>query len=298
LAVIGAGGFAGLLVGMSTEPVQTSELSASELSAAQIVAMRFVGDSRPTDVSPVAPAASGGGYVLASVEPDAGISSLLFSPFPTYASPPAAAAPPAPAPAATAAAPSPAMSSSVPRSPAPATARLPLPPQLVSASPDLPAAALAYAAPELDQPAEPVARPEAPAAAKRAAPAPRPASPNPASQAAAGQAVASASNAVLNGAQIASIRERLKLTSYQSQLWPPVESALRDIAYQGHPAGPKLAANGPANVRGGQIDPNSASVQRLKSAAFPLIMSLSEEQKQEVRTMVRLMGLENLAAQF
>ena len=84
LAVIGAGGSAGLLVGMSAEPVQTSELS-----AAQIVAMRFPGDSRPTDASPVAPAASGGGYVLASVEPDSGISSLLFSPFPTYASPPA-----------------------------------------------------------------------------------------------------------------------------------------------------------------------------------------------------------------
>jgi hypothetical protein len=296
LAVIGAGGFAGLLVGMSTEPVQTSELS-----AAQTVAMRFPGDSRPTDASPVAPAAPGGGYVLASVEPDAGISSILFSPFPTYASPAAPVASPA-----AAAAPSPAMSSSVPRSPAPpppsAAARPELPPQLVSASPDLPAAALAYAAPDLDQP---VARSEnpGPTAPKRAVQAPRPASPNPASpnpasQAAASQAVASASNAVLNGAQIASIRERLKLTSYQSQLWPPVESALRDIAYQGHPAGPKLASNAPANVRGGQIDPNSAPVQRLKSAAFPLIMSLSEEQKQEVRTMVRLMGLENLAAQF
>src|SRR3978361_2376401 len=71
LAVIGAGGSAGLLVGMSAEPVQTSELS-----AAQIVALRFPGDSRPTDATPVAPAAaSGGGYVLASAEPDTGISS-------------------------------------------------------------------------------------------------------------------------------------------------------------------------------------------------------------------------------
>jgi hypothetical protein len=281
LAVIGAGGFAGLMAGMSAAPVQTSEIS-----AAQIVAMRFPGDSRQTDASPVAPAASGGGYVLASVEPDAGISSsLLFSPFPTYGSPPAPVA-----------APSPAMISSVPRSPAPAAARPALPPQLATASPDLPAMALAYAAPDLDQPAEPVARPENPApaaAAKRLAQAPRPASPNPANQAA-----ASASNAVLNSAQIASIRERLKLTSYQSQLWPPVESALRDIAYQGRPDGRKLASNAPANVRSAQIDPNSAPVQRLKSAAFPLIMSLSEEQKQEVRTMVRLMGLENLASQF
>ncbi|MGZ5850540.1 MAG: hypothetical protein ACXWJN_08145, partial [Methyloceanibacter sp.] len=131
LAVVGAGGSAGLMVGMSAEPVQTSEIS-----PAQIVAMRFPGDSRATDASRVAPAASGRGYVLASVEPDLEVSSLLFSPFPTYGAPPP--------PHAAAAAPSPATSSSVPRSPAPA--RPSLPPQLVSASPDLPAAALAYAA--------------------------------------------------------------------------------------------------------------------------------------------------------
>jgi ABC-type transporter Mla MlaB component len=106
---------------------------------------------------------------------------------------------------------------------------------------------------------------------------------------------------VLNNAQIASIKERLKLSSYQNQLWPPVESALRDISYQGHAdaSGRKLAAGGlVSGGHGATIDPNSASVQRLKSAAFPLLMSLSEDQKQEVRTMVRLMGLENLASQF
>jgi hypothetical protein len=103
---------------------------------------------------------------------------------------------------------------------------------------------------------------------------------------------------VLNSAQIASIRERLKLTSYQNQLWPPVESALRDISYQGHADGRKVASNTLASVHGATIDPNSASVQRLKSAAFPLLMSLSEDQKDEIRSMVRLMGLESLASQF
>jgi hypothetical protein len=170
-----------------------------------------------------------------------------------------------------------------------------LPPQLATAGPEIPATALAYAAP--DMPAEPAARPEnpapAPSAVKRATQMPHPASPNPASQGS-----ASPSNAVLNSAQIASIRERLKLTSYQNQLWPPVESALRDISYQGRADGRKLASNSPSAVRGALIDPNSAPVQRLKSAAFPLIMSLSEDQKQEVRSMVRLMGLENLASQF
>jgi hypothetical protein len=281
LAVIGAGGIAGVLAGFSAEPVQTSELS-----AAQIVALRFSGGGNGIAADPVAAAPTSGGYVLASAEPDAEASSLMFSPFPTYASPAAALA----------AAPAPSLTSSIPRSPAPAPAavRPSLPPQLATASHDFPAAARAYAAPEL--PAEPAARPEnpaaAPTAAKRAA-APHPASPNPAAQ-----GPASPSNAVLNSAQIASIRERLKLTSYQNQLWPAVESALRDISYQGRADGRKLASNSPTAVHGAQIDPNSAPVQRLKSAAFPLIMSLSEDQKQEVRSMVRLMGLENLASQF
>jgi hypothetical protein len=160
-----------------------------------------------------------------------------------------------------------------------------LPPQLATASIELPAEALAYA----DGPAARADNPT-PTPAKRAVQAPHPAAiPGP----------VSASNAVLNSAQIASIRERLKLTSYQSQLWPPVESALRDISWQGRPdAGRKVASNALPNGHGATIDPNSPPVQRLKSAAFPLIMSLSEEQKQEVRSMVRLMGLENLAAQF
>ena len=165
-----------------------------------------------------------------------------------------------------------------------------LPPELVTASLELPAEALGYATPGADEPPAPVVSTTRPEGTSAAAPAKRPVQPpHPA-------APASASNAVLNSAQIASIKERLKLTSYQSQLWPPVESALRDISYQGRPdaSGRKLAS-GP---HGATIDPNSASVQRLKSAAFPLLMSLSEDQKQEVRTMVRLMGLENLASQF
>jgi hypothetical protein len=294
LAVISAGGIAGLVAGFSANPEQ-----ASELSPAEIVAMRFPGGpsriasdrittsgiAMTSALATIEPAPAPTGYVLASVgEEDS--SSLMFNPLPTYSSqayaPPAHSPPPRPA----------------------------LPPQLVTASIEIPSGALAYATPDADEPAvpaQPAARPEspsaAPAAAKRAAvQPPRPASPNPASQGPASPAPASASNAVLNSAQIASIRERLKLTSYQDQLWPPVESALRDISWhQGRAdAGRKVAsASGTlSNPHGGTIDPNSVPVQRLKSAAFPLIMSLSDDQKQEVRTMVRLMGLENLASQF
>jgi hypothetical protein len=122
------------------------------------------------------------------------------------------------------------------------------------------------------------AAPSAPEAPRRPAPPPHAAAPT----------------TVLNPAQIASIRERLKLSSYQSELWPPVESALRDISWRKDAKG-KIAKN---DARGSAIDPDSTQVQRLKSAAVPLIMSFNEDQKQEVRTMLRLMGLENLATQF
>ena len=46
------------------------------------------------------------------------------------------------------------------------------------------------------------------------------------------------------------------------------------------------------------IDPNSPEVARLKSAAFPLIMSLREDQKREVRQLAHTMGLAQVAAQF
>ncbi len=103
---------------------------------------------------------------------------------------------------------------------------------------------------------------------------------------------------MLNSAQIASIRDRLKLTSYQEQLWPPVESALRDIAWRPSPEGASRKAAAKSDARSKTVDPDSAPVQRLKSAAVPLIMSLNNDQKEEIRTLARLMGLENLAAQF
>jgi hypothetical protein len=311
-AVIGVGGIAGLLAGFSADPGEPSELSPAE-----IVALRFPGGpSRIAAERVVAPplttTAAPTGYVLASAEetdPQA-TASLLFSPFATYlprstaaqsaslqtpaAQPPALPSPAAQSPAVQPVATQPPATQSVPTQSA--SARPALPPQLVTASIDIPAAALAYA--DVDDRAElpmPAARTEtaslAPPPAKRALQ-PQPHLANPAS---ASSGPVSASNAVLNNAQIASIRERLKLTSYQSQLWPSVESALRDITWQGRGDPSHKTA---ANPRGATIDPNSAPVQRLKSAAFPLIMSMSEDQKQEVRTMVRLMGLENLASQF
>jgi hypothetical protein len=69
---------------------------------------------------------------------------------------------------------------------------------------------------------------------------------------------------------------------------------LRNIAYRRtHQA----AARGVArNVQAAAVDPEA--VEGLKSAAVPLIMSFSSEQKEEVRSLAHVMGLDQLASQF
>ena len=96
--------------------------------------------------------------------------------------------------------------------------------------------------------------------------------------------------ALLSDAQIASIKDRLKLSSYQESYWPAVEKALRAVAR-------KIHASRQADPNGGGaiIDPESAEVQQLKSAAMPLLFQLREDQKREVRSLARLIGLEKVA---
>jgi hypothetical protein len=47
-----------------------------------------------------------------------------------------------------------------------------------------------------------------------------------------------------------------------------------------------------------KIDVNSVEVRRLIEAAMPLILQLSEDQKREVRQLVRIIGLETVASQI
>jgi hypothetical protein len=165
---------------------------------------------------------------------------------------------------------------------------------------DPPPQAMAYAA-EPQRPAPVVAEPVRPAAASASGfqlasvdPSPepaampkriaRPAPPKPA--------------VLFNDAQLASIKTRLRLTPNQEAYWPQVEQALRAISW-------KIATQQNSQrpvVRGKQqaqmIDPNSPEVARLKSAAFPLIMSLREDQKQEVRQLAHTMGLKQVATMF
>jgi len=97
--------------------------------------------------------------------------------------------------------------------------------------------------------------------------------------------------AVLSDAQIAGIKDRLRLTSDQESYWPAVESALRAVARRIQVA--RLSNPNAGNM---PIDPDSEEVQQLKSAAMPLLFQLREDQKDEVRRLARVIGLEKVAA--
>ncbi|MDB5504982.1 MAG: hypothetical protein JWR89_4884 [Tardiphaga sp.] len=96
---------------------------------------------------------------------------------------------------------------------------------------------------------------------------------------------------LLSDAQIAAIKGRLNLTVSQQQQWPAVEDALRAVAR-------KMHDTKQANPKAGSppIDPASAEVQQLKSAAMPLLFTLREDQKREVRSLARIIGLESVAS--
>jgi len=141
--------------------------------------------------------------------------------------------------------------------------------------------------------AEPVAVKVATAEVPRrpsAAPAPRLAS------ATAPPSMPSRPGAVLNDAQIAVIKQRLRLTPDQERMWPAVETALRNIAYKKERNATRVATT--ANRAAPSIDPASPEVQQLKSAAVPLVMSFNREQRQEVRAFAHIIGLQEVASQF
>ena len=97
--------------------------------------------------------------------------------------------------------------------------------------------------------------------------------------------------ALLSDAQIAGIKERLKLSSSQEYYWPAVETALRAVARKIH-----ATHKADPGASGLPIDPDAEEVQQLKSAAMPLLFQLREDQKQEVRTLARIIGLEKVAS--
>ena len=99
------------------------------------------------------------------------------------------------------------------------------------------------------------------------------------------------SYSLLSDAQISGIRERLNLSSSQEYYWPGVETALRNIARKIH-----FARQTNPNANAASLDPDSQEVQQLKSAAMPLLFQLRDDQKEEVRKLARLIGLEKVAS--
>jgi hypothetical protein len=97
--------------------------------------------------------------------------------------------------------------------------------------------------------------------------------------------------ALLSDSQIAAIKGRLNLSAGQEAYWPAVEEALRRVAA-------KINEKRQAKASPGSppIDPDSEEVQQLKSAAMPLLFQLREDQKREVRSLARLIGLEAVAS--
>lgn len=91
------------------------------------------------------------------------------------------------------------------------------------------------------------------------------------------------STILLDDKQIASIKQRLKLTKAQLELWPPVEKALKDLLELLHdrrrqPAAKVLAAN-------------SDAVKRLSDAGAPFFAKLRPDQRNEVKSLARMVGL-------
>ncbi len=96
---------------------------------------------------------------------------------------------------------------------------------------------------------------------------------------------------LLSDVQIAGIKERLKLSPDQESYWPGVEKSLRAIARKMHATKQSDPAAGAP-----PIDPDWDEVQQLKSAAMPLLFQLREDQKREVRSLARIIGLEKVAS--
>ena len=94
------------------------------------------------------------------------------------------------------------------------------------------------------------------------------------------------SNAVLNELQLASIKRRLNLTPEQERYWPAIEAELRKMEYTKSQGGSRTAS----------IDMSKVNVEGLKSAGFPLVMSFSDDQRRELKSLTHLLGLDSVMA--
>jgi hypothetical protein len=112
-------------------------------------------------------------------------------------------------------------------------------------------------------------------------------------------APAASSGVVVSHAHIARLKSVLKLSAVQEQFWPAVESAFRELIQQQVEEGiaPSGLMQGISN-KAAAIGLNALALRRLASAAYPLIKTLSEEQKDSAIAFARSVGLTSIAAAF
>ena len=94
---------------------------------------------------------------------------------------------------------------------------------------------------------------------------------------------------VLTEGRIHRMKAALRLTQVQEKYWPPIEAALREMARE--------LSHRPASGESGAAI-GQDRVQRLASAAYPLLATLDETQKRDAMALVRAMGLGSLVASF
>jgi hypothetical protein len=103
--------------------------------------------------------------------------------------------------------------------------------------------------------------------------------------------------AVMSLAQVARLKAVLKLTAAQEQLWPAIDRAFHEISQAQGASASEGFVQGIKN-HATSIALNALALRRLASAAYPLLRTLDEEQKQSGLTFARSVGLHSVAAAF
>jgi hypothetical protein len=89
-------------------------------------------------------------------------------------------------------------------------------------------------------------------------------------------------NILLNEAQIASIRDRLQLSPDQQKLWPDAENALRQLVTQLYRAQKSRNASAPVD----------AEIANIKAKAAPFLASLTNRQRNDIRMLAGIAGID------
>jgi zinc resistance-associated protein len=106
-------------------------------------------------------------------------------------------------------------------------------------------------------------------------------------------------NEDLLNSRMAYFKAVLKLTAAQERHWPPVESALRNIARQqvAYEASEREIVQRTGEYAT-EFTLSAAELRRLVSAAQPLVNSLNQEQKRDAIMLARAMGFSSVAEKF